>query len=533
MGHHALAIVQAGVFTLKSTVFESYLDLYSKNRVELLRKKPAQSPDNHSWAVYTTWQMSFDRLQPPAAMFLQLCSFIHNEGISEQIFRDASIYNFPASGPSKEELQKPLEFLSYFLGPSGEWDSLRFLDITNDIRAYSLIDFDDDKKMFSIHPMVHAWSRTVVNNPDLYQAIAESILGMAISRIQKGNVLACLKLLPHVESFQLVATEGVANFGAQYGRIFFESGNYEKAEKLQFTVLEQRKLLGDGHPDTLAAMEDLALTYSMLQKFRKAEELEVAVLERRKQLLGDTHPDTLCALSALASTYLNLQNFKKAEELEVVVLEKRKQFLGTNHLDTLYSMGRLAVTYSCLQELKKARDMGVAVWEKRKQLVDDNHPDTLVVMANLGQTLSGLKEFKKAVEFQVAVLQKREQLLGENHPGTLRAMGNLASTYRQSAELNKAEELEVVVLDRRKKFLGENHPDTLLTMGNLASTYSKLGTFKKAEELAIIVLEKRKQLNGDNHPDTLLAVKNLANFRRLRKVKEAEELKKLVKQRAN
>ncbi|KAJ7832957.1 P-loop containing nucleoside triphosphate hydrolase protein, partial [Mycena leptocephala] len=159
-----LAIVQAGAFISQSGSLNSYLDIYIKNRAQLLSEKPAQSHDDYAWTVYTTWQMSFDQLSQPATMLLQLCSFLHRDGISEEIFSRAASYKFPPSGPSREALQKPLEFLSYFLGPAGEWDTLCFLKVANKIMAYSLMSFDPGRKMFSIHPLVHSWSRTTITD---------------------------------------------------------------------------------------------------------------------------------------------------------------------------------------------------------------------------------------------------------------------------------------------------------------------------------------------------------------------------------
>ncbi|KAF8152044.1 hypothetical protein K438DRAFT_1864627 [Mycena galopus ATCC 62051] len=65
--------------------------------------------------------MSFAQLRPLTARFLQQCAFLHHNGISEQIFSYASKYTFLSNGPSEEELQEPMEFLSHFLGPTGEW----------------------------------------------------------------------------------------------------------------------------------------------------------------------------------------------------------------------------------------------------------------------------------------------------------------------------------------------------------------------------------------------------------------------------
>ncbi|KAJ7802120.1 hypothetical protein B0H13DRAFT_2497041, partial [Mycena leptocephala] len=338
-----LAIVQAGAFILQSGALDSYLDIYMKNRTQLLSEKPAQSHDDYEWTVYTTWQMSFDRLSPLAAMFLQLCSFLHRDGISEDIFSRAATYRFQQVIPSREALEKPLEFLQQFTEPAGEWDTLRFLKMTNEIKAYSLMTFDPKRKSFSIHPLVHSWSQTTITDQQSYYSIIAAIMGMSIAEIATDHEqLASLRLIPHVDSLRHGNQQAVVDFGTQYGMIYYYAGWSEEAKELNLAVLEkQKQVLGHDHPDTLWTMGNLASTYKHLGKFQQAEELEVVVLEKRKQVLGDEHPETLRAMGNLASTYNHLGKFQQAEELEVVVLEKRKQVLGDDHPDTLLTMSNL------------------------------------------------------------------------------------------------------------------------------------------------------------------------------------------------
>ncbi|KAJ7881694.1 hypothetical protein B0H13DRAFT_2540395 [Mycena leptocephala] len=523
----ALAIIQAGAFISKSGALDSYLDLYTRNRAQLLSEKPAQAHDHYAWTVYTTWQMSFTKLSHPAATFLQLCSFLHHKGISEDIFCNASMYRFQPTGPSEEELQN---FLSHFVGPTGEWDSLRFLNVTSEIKAYSLISFDSETKMFSIHPLVHAWSQTMVSDLELYQFMAGSILGMAIAKIPNQDLqLASLRLLAHVESVQM-NTGGTSNFWAEYGQIFYKATKFKKAEKLQMTLLEKQiELLGENHLDTLCAMSDLAKTHKNLGELKKAEKLELAVLEKRKQFLGENHPLTLHAMGNLGTTYKRLGKFQRAKELEVVVLEKQRELLGENHPDTLRTMRNLASTYSYLGELQKAEELEIVVLDKQTQLLGENHPYTLCAMGNLASTYSYLGELQKAKDLEIVALEKQKELWGENHLDTLCTMENLGITYKRLGEFQRAEELEVVVLEKLKQFLGENHPDTLRAMGNLAGIFYELGDFQKAEELEIVVLEKRKQLLGENHPYTLCAMGNLAStYSCLGKLQKAEELEIVV-----
>ncbi|KAJ7747774.1 hypothetical protein B0H16DRAFT_916814 [Mycena metata] len=515
--HLPLAIVQAGAFISKSQDLDGFLALYTKNHARLLSEKPTQSHDHYAWTVYTTWQMSFDRLTPLAALLLQHCSFLHYKGISQRMLSYASKYQAPSDGPSdgpsERELQEPLEFLSHFLGPTGEWDSWRFLEATNEIQAYSLISFDTKKKLFSIHPLVHAWGQATVSNPKRYMSTMGTILGMAISERPECDMqLPSLQLCPHIELAVQMDAEVALVCKNQYASIFQEDGKYKQAQTLLEEVLEKRKqLLGDNHPGTLDTMDRLANSYSHLGEHQKAKELQFIVLEKRKQVLSDNHPDTLHTMGRLASSYSRLGEHQKGKELHAIVLEKRKQVLGENHPDTLRTMSNLANSYSALGEFQKAKELEGIVVEKQKQVLGDNHPDTLRTIANLAISYSSLGEHEKAKELEIIVVEKQKQVLGENHPTTLDTMSNLASTYSDLGEHHKAQELEGIVLEKQKQFLGDNHPDTLCTMGNLAGSYSDLGEHQKAKDLTLIVLEKRKQILGENHPDTLHTMDNLAS----------------------
>ncbi|KAJ7115212.1 P-loop containing nucleoside triphosphate hydrolase protein, partial [Mycena epipterygia] len=342
-----LAIIQAGAFISKSGNLGSYLALYEKNRARLLSQKPAQSHDNYAWTVYTTWQISFEKLSPPAAMFLQLCSLLHHQGISEKIFEDAAKYKFGPSSPSKEELQMPLEFLSQFIGANGDWDSVCFMDVTNEIRGYSLINFDSERKLFSIHPLVHDWTCSTLSDEVSYHHCMVAIAGMSLAGLSEADIrLAVEFMLPHVNFLAQHQLDVIPDFRQEYAKIYVWGGQLEKAEQLQFSVLQKRRnLMGGNHLDTLEAMYWLAEIYENLGKSKEAEELEVVVVEQRRHLLGDNHPDTLHAMRNLAVTYGQLGKLNEAEELQVVVLKKWMNLFGDIHPDTLSVMRNLALTY--------------------------------------------------------------------------------------------------------------------------------------------------------------------------------------------
>ncbi|KAJ6547899.1 hypothetical protein DFH09DRAFT_631824 [Mycena vulgaris] len=529
--HLPLAIIQAGAFISESGALDGYLALYVENRDQLLSERPAQSHDAYAWTVYTTWNISFQKLSKPAATILQLCSFLHHNGISEEIFSRASLYDVPLPGPLEEELQKPLEFLLQFLGPMNTWDSLRFLKVMNEIKAYSLVNFDPDGKLYSIHPLVHNWSQSTLADQGQYHDWMVAIVGMSVSVIPEHNMqLASLKLLPHVDSLLRGNTNMRPDFRNDYGRLYYYAGRLKDAEQLALAVLEHRRsVLGEDHLDTLHAMGALAATYTKSGNLQEAEELEVVVVEKRRKILGEDHPETLFTMGNLAATYKKLGKLQEAEELEVVVLEKLRKILGVDHPETLRVMGNLASTYHKLGKLQEAEELGLVVLEKQRKILGEDHPDTLHAMGNLAITYQKLGKLQEAEKLQIVVLEKRRKILGEDHPETLRTMGNLASTYYKLGKLQEAEELEVVVLEKRRKILGEDHLETLYAMGNLASTYHKLGKLQEAEELGLVVLEKRRKILREDHLETLHAMGNLAStYQNLGKWQEAEELEVVV-----
>ncbi|KAJ6583089.1 hypothetical protein DFH09DRAFT_280467 [Mycena vulgaris] len=520
-----LAIIQAGAFIAKSGALSGYLTLYAENQARLLSEQPDQSHDDYAQTVYTTWQISFKQLSKPAATILQLCSFLHHKGISEDIFSRASLYHFRLTGASKQELHDPLEFLSQFSGPNGVWNSLRFMDVINEITAYSLASFDPDGRLYSIHPLVHSWSRSTLADQEQYHYWMVIIVGMSISGIPAQDMRsASLKLLPHVDSLLYGDTNISPDFVDDYGHLYYYAGRPKNAEQLVLAALEQRRsVLGEDHPETLHSMGTLASTYHILGKLKEAQDLGVAALERQRKILGEDHPDTLRTMGNLASTYHRLGKLQDAKELEVVALEKQNKILRDDHPDTLRTMGNLASTNYKLGKLKEAEELGLVVLKKQRKILGEDHPDPLWTMGNLVSTYHHLGKLKEAEELGVVVLEKRRKILGEDHLDTLWTMGHLASIYCSLDKLYEAEKLGVVVLEKWRMILGDNHPDTLWIMGNLVSTYHHLGKLKEAEELGVVVLEKRRKILGD-HPDTLWTMGSLAStYYKLGKLKEAEE----------
>ncbi|KAJ7230942.1 hypothetical protein C8J57DRAFT_1092269, partial [Mycena rebaudengoi] len=198
-----LAVVQAGAHISKSGgALRKYLALYEHNHTQLLSEVPVQSHDKYALSVYTTWDISFRCLNKPASQFLQLCSFFHHEGISEEIFSNAALYTRHPLGLTWKQVKKPQEFLGQFYTSAGiwhtrTWDTLSFSEMAAELQGYSLINQDPNTGYFSIHPLVHSWSRNTVLSMDSTQECAAALLAMSV---QWEDKLFTMRLLPHINT---------------------------------------------------------------------------------------------------------------------------------------------------------------------------------------------------------------------------------------------------------------------------------------------------------------------------------------------
>lgn len=85
-------------------------------------------------------------------------------------------------------------------------------------------------------------------------------------------------------------------------------------------------------------MANLALIFSVQERWKEAEELEVHVLKTRKRVLGQEHPHTLISMANLAWT---LKSQKEALEFLAECVQLHRKILGTEHLQTKSSLSAL------------------------------------------------------------------------------------------------------------------------------------------------------------------------------------------------
>ncbi|KAF8671475.1 Protein tyrosine kinase [Rhizoctonia solani] len=296
--------------------------------------------------------------------------------------------------------------------------------------------------------------------------------------------------------------------------------------ELQTKMLRSNEqTLGNEHPDTLALMHDLAITYSNGKNPRNAAQIFQPLYNTRRKLLGPEHKTTLTTMHYLAATYTDLGRLNEAQALHRELLLIRRRLLGNDNVETLRTMQYLAVTCGNMGQLTHARDLYEEMLPIRRRKLGEEHDATVLVMSNLAVTYTDLRQFIEAEALHREVLTIRRRLKGEENTETIRTMHYLAVTYGGMGRLADSAEWHARVLPLRKRLLGPDNTTTVVTMAHLATAYTDLGRFHEAEDLHVQLMQIRKHKNGIEHKDTLQTAYYLIHvYVGLKKSREAETL---------
>ncbi|KAE8132324.1 hypothetical protein BDV38DRAFT_287898 [Aspergillus pseudotamarii] len=164
---------------------------------------------------------------------------------------------------------------------------------------------------------------------------AMDILARAFPDTNGENRSMCGAYLPHAQSALRYIPE-LHEEGLKKRRLYLQEGisyylwsqgRCNETEQLDLLILEEKKqCFGRDHPETLESMASLASTYQVQGRWSEAEALDMYIVETRKMLLAPRHSVTLISMANLASVYEYLGRLQEAETLRMEVLEEKVNF---------------------------------------------------------------------------------------------------------------------------------------------------------------------------------------------------------------
>ncbi|KAH8746822.1 P-loop containing nucleoside triphosphate hydrolase protein [Hyaloscypha sp. PMI_1271] len=481
LGYLALAITLAGSYISQtprlSSNLPAYLKEYHRRRQEVLSEQPNKRIHQYGESVMTVWEMSYAAVEnqlPEAGRFLTLLAFLNHE----DIFLD--LFGLDTNGASPP-LQRSWTSVIW----NQNKVSIHMIEKCFAVlEKHSLLQRQENRATYSMHKLVHAWGSDRLlqkekwDGANVFCTGAFQLLFEAVLNCVKTPE-AKLRLVPHLrENFDAIQKPG--------------------------------RVIGiDSFTDELEYIGDFL---SNAGQWQDAGAVQRKVLDDRQRILGEEHPDTISAMNDLANALGNQGQLDEAAKMHEEVLEKRRRILGKEHPSTISAMNNLANTLGDQGQLDEAAKMLEEVLEKMRRILGEEHPSTISVMNNLAFMLGGQGQLDEAAKMHEEVLEKRRRILGEEHPDTISAMNNLANTLGNQGQLDEAAKMLEGVLEKRRRILGEEHPDTISAMNNLANTLGDQGQLDKAISLLEVTVQKMKLVHGDEHPHTKVAISNLTRL---------------------
>ncbi|MCJ1428570.1 hypothetical protein MMC29_006480 [Sticta canariensis] len=271
-------------------------------------------------------------------------------------------------------------------------------------------------------------------------------------------------------------------------------------------VLENRmKNLGEGHPDTISAMNNLASTLENQGRLNEAE-----VMYLRALTSCEKNPDHISTLNIIN----NLASFKleAAETMYQRAFTGYEEAYGRDYistLNTINNLGNLRSDQGSLQEAEAMYSRASGGYEKVLSL---NHTSTLCAINNLGLLYNHQGKLKEAEAMYQRALIGYETIQGLYHPSTLNIINNLGILHKNQDKLEEAEILYQQALKGYEKGLGSNHISMLGTVNNLGLLYTDQGKLEEAEVMYHPALKGYDKALGPAHTSTLNTVNNLGNL---------------------
>src|SRR6266704_2630000 len=182
VGYVPLAIDQAGAYIHSCDCgLGNYLELLQQECGQLMSIPDFKGASDYGYSTYGTWEISIKEIErratnnsgwqgmaaQSALMLFRIFAFFHHEGISEDIFRNVG-QNYCKRRDEQNNLPCSISVLdteTLFLTAAGGWDGLRFQAGIQVLVSFSLV--KSYNKLYSLHPLVHTWSRDRIPRPEV------------------------------------------------------------------------------------------------------------------------------------------------------------------------------------------------------------------------------------------------------------------------------------------------------------------------------------------------------------------------------
>jgi hypothetical protein len=512
LGRLPIALAQAAAYLLnRGLTARGYRQRFAARGRTLAQVLPStdELPDDHRTTVAVTWALSVDSLNRSpgphlAAPLLELASVLDANGVPLRIFTGHAVSTW----------------LGDAQGHPADGDDI--VDALHLLQRFSLasVKVDEPNRAVKVHALVQRATREstpIARMRQVARTVADALLEIWPETERSSDFTAALRS----NVVALNAAAGDDLWGHEAHQVLFRAGvslreagmSADAAAHFDSVATTAHRILGEYHPDTLAARSHIGALRGASGDPGAAVEQLSALLVDRTRVLGADHEHTLSTRDDLAYWMAELHQYEEAiSEWERLVPDQLR-VLGPDHPMTLTTRGRLA------QRRTKVGAHAEAVAELEQVLADrvrvsgPDHPDTLMTRNSLAACVADAGNPAAATRQLEDLLVDHIRVMGEDHPNTLAIRNNVAYWLGVAGDpAGAAARFELVVADQARVW-GWNHPRTVYSRNNLAEWTGWAGDPAGAVAQLERLIQDQLGVLAPGHPYTQKTRRLLAEWR--------------------
>jgi tetratricopeptide (TPR) repeat protein len=294
------------------------------------------------------------------------------------------------------------------------------------------------------------------------------------------------------------------------GKMYFEIGNYDQAEKMQNTALViDRKLFGPESLEAAASLNDLGLTFSKEGDVAEAESAFQKAVAIRRQHFGNENADVADSLNALATVYRHERRLTESEAATREALGVRQKLFTDNSLEAADSLHNLCVVLGDEGKHPESEATARKMLAMRRKLLGPEDPLVAAALLDVAWAAGYDGKRDEAESLQREALAIQRKFLGDENPAVATTLSSLGQSVRERGSLTEADALLSAALSIQRKLLGETNPDFLYTLDSFGLTLEGEGKWREAEMVHREALTAWRKRGGNEDPHSLIESEGL------------------------
>ena len=228
----------------------------------------------------------------------------------------------------------------------------------------------------------------------------------------------------------------------ELGSIQHTLGHYDRGEKTLRAALALREdLLGSGHEDVSAVLNNLGNLLFEQKRFEEAGEILRRALEIKEATLGPDHFYLAQGLNNLANVYLEMEDYEQAQTMHERALAIKQRALAADHPEigvSLFNLGDVALRSGKAAEAESLFRQALDHWGL---VLAADHPFVSYGAAGMASARLDQGDLDGAGPWFRRSLEIRDQVMPRGDATTLEIAETWADALREAGRVAEADEV--------------------------------------------------------------------------------------------